>query len=168
MGAYNYILGNWPANTVASLYHGMDPLHVGTLVYILLAWLSWSMRVLVFLALLYIRPNASPGPSILHGIKEIREPGDEAIISISYAMFIKTVQFCRLLREKPNTSQTALESMILYKRNKTADWLKAKSDEEKKTIFQACIKVGRNQRIIYKQRKKELISYREETLKQRE
>ena len=41
--------------------------------------------------------------------------------------------------------------MILYKRNKAADWLKTKSDEEKKKMFQACIKVGWNQRMIYKQ-----------------
>ena len=83
-------------------------------------------------------------------------------------MFIATMHSCRLLREKPNSSQIALESMILYKRNKTADWLKTKSDEEKKKMFQACIKVGRNQRMIYKQRNKELVSHREETLKQRE
>ena len=56
-------------------------------------------------------------------------------------MFIATVHSCRLLREKPNSSQIALESMILYKRNKTADWLKTKSNEEKKKMFQACIKV---------------------------
>ena len=81
--------------------------------------------------------------------------------------FLATVHSCRLLREKPNSSQIALESMILYKCNKTADWLKTKSDEEKKKMFQACIKVGRNQRwMIYKQRNKELVSHREETLKQ--
>ena len=66
-------------------------------------------------------------------------------------MFIATVHSCRLLREKPNSSQIALESMILYKRNKTVDWLKTKSDEEKKKMFQACIKVGWNQKMIYKQ-----------------
>ena len=62
-------------------------------------------------------------------------------------MFIATVHSCRLLREKPNSSQITLESMILYKRNKTADWLKTKSDEEKK-MFQACSGVARAMELV--------------------
>ena len=49
---------------------------------------------------------------------------------------------CRLLREKLNSSQIALESMILYKRNKAADWLKTKSDEEKKKCFKHVSKLA--------------------------
>ena len=56
-------------------------------------------------------------------------------ITVCIIMFIATVHSCRLLREKLNSSQIALESMILYKRNKTADWLKTKSDEEKKKML---------------------------------
>ena len=37
--------------------------------------------------------------------------------------------FCRLLREKPNCSMIAIESMM---RNKTAHWLQSKSNDEKK------------------------------------
>ena len=89
-------------------------------------------------------------------------------LQLCHAMFIATVHSCRLLREKPNSSQIALENMVLYKRNKTADWLKTKRDEEKK-MFQACIKVGQNQRMIYKQRNKELVSHWEKKpLEQRE
>lgn len=62
----------------------------------------------------------------------------------------------------------ALESMILYEWNKTAEWLKTKSDEEKREMFQACIKLGRQQRVVDKQRKQQIHLHREETLKLRE
>ena len=62
----------------------------------------------------------------------------------------------------------AMESMILFKQNKTAEWLKTKSDEEKREMFQACIKLGRQQRMIHKQRKQQIHLYRQETLKLRQ
>ena len=62
----------------------------------------------------------------------------------------------------------AMESMILYKSNKTSEWLKTKSDEEKREMFKGCIKLGRQQRMIYKQRKQQICLHREETLKLRE
>ena len=62
----------------------------------------------------------------------------------------------------------AMESMILYKRNKTSEWLKTKSDEQKREMFKGCIKLGRQQRRIYKQRKQQICLHREETLKLRE
>ena len=48
----------------------------------------------------------------------------------------------------------AMESMILYKRNKTSEWLKTKSDEEKREMFKGCIKLGRQQRMIIIQTEK--------------
>ena len=73
-----------------------------------------------------------------------------------------------MLREKPNCSMIAMESMILYKRNKTAEWLKTKSDKEKRDMFNACIKLGRQQRLIDKQRKQQIHLYRKDTLTLRE
>ena len=39
-------------------------------------------------------------------------------------------QLDRLLRQKPNASTLALEAMILFANNKTASWLKSKSEAE--------------------------------------
>ena len=61
-----------------------------------------------------------------------------------------------------------MESMILYKHNKTSEWLKTKSDEEKREMFKGCIKLGRQQRMIYKQKKQQICLHREKTLKLRE
>ena len=62
----------------------------------------------------------------------------------------------------------SMESMILYKRNKTSEWLMTKSDEEKREMFNGCIKLGRQQRMIHKQRKQQICLHREVTLKLRE
>ena len=49
----------------------------------------------------------------------------------------------KLFRGKPNCVMVAMESLILFRRNKTAKWLKSKSANEKDKLFKACIKVGR-------------------------
>jgi hypothetical protein len=74
----------------------------------------------------------------------------------------------RLLREKPNCSMVALESMIMFKRNKTAKWLKTKSSEEKEKLFKACIKMGRQQRQVHCQREEGIRVHRQQVLKERE
>ena len=53
---------------------------------------------------------------------------------------------CRILREKPNCSTIAAESMPMIRKNKTAKWLRGKDGREKKKLFKAYIKVGRDQR----------------------
>ena len=58
--------------------------------------------------------------------------------------------------------------MIIFKRNKTAKWLKTISCEEKEQLFKACIKVGRQQRQIHHQRREEIAIHRQQLLKQRE
>ena len=95
-------------NSVDRLYHAhaMHPLHAGILVYNLLAF-----------------NYCNPSEYCM------------VFLQLCIIMFIATVHSCRLLREKLNSSQIALESTILYKGNKTADWLKTKSDEEKKKMF---------------------------------
>jgi hypothetical protein len=62
----------------------------------------------------------------------------------------------------------AMESLILFKRNKTAAWLKKKSHEEKEKLFKACIKIGREQHQIDNQRQKSIQVHRQEVLKKRE
>ena len=76
--------------------------------------------------------------------------------------------FFRLLREKPNSSAIAIESMVLFKRNQTAKWLKLKSSDEKKKMFKACIKLGRQQRSLHKQREEEIREYRKGVIKKKE
>ena len=39
----------------------------------------------------------------------------------------------------------------MFYQNQTAKWLKYKDNKEKKKLFKACIKVGRDQRQLYKQ-----------------
>ena len=73
-----------------------------------------------------------------------------------------------MMREKPNCSMVAMESIIMFRQNKTAEWLKLKSDEEKKQLFKACIKLGREQRQLYKQRKHAIETHRERQILERE
>ena len=62
----------------------------------------------------------------------------------------------------------ALESMVLFKRNKTAAWLKTKSCEEKEKLLKSCIKVGREHRRVDKERQRSIQAHRQEMIKKRE
>lgn len=68
------------------------------------------------------------------------------------------------MREKPNCSLIAIESIILFKNNKTAEWLQTKSEDEKKALFKACIRLGRKEREVWKQRKDEIEIHREKVI----
>ena len=56
----------------------------------------------------------------------------------------------------------------MFRQNKTAQWLKLKSDKEKKQLFKVCIKLGREQRQLYKQRKHAIQTHRERQILERE
>lgn len=71
-------------------------------------------------------------------------------------------QLDRLMREKPNASTIAIEAMVLYSNNKTARWLSQKTADEKTQLFAACMKLGRQQRKVYKQRREEIHAFRQE------
>ena len=58
--------------------------------------------------------------------------------------------------------------MVLYKRNDTAKWLKTKSEKDKEKIFTACIKLGRQQRQVYKEREEAIKDYRRKKIEERE
>jgi hypothetical protein len=47
----------------------------------------------------------------------------------------------------------------MFCQNQTAKWLKSKDDQEKKKMFNACIRVGRDQCQLYKQRKNNTLVY---------
>ena len=62
----------------------------------------------------------------------------------------------------------AMEGIILFKQNKTGEWLKSKSDVEKKHILETCIKLGREQRQVCQQRKQEVLEHYQKQLQERE
>ena len=63
-------------------------------------------------------------------------------------------QLDRFLREKPNATTVALESLILFSNNKTREWLQQKSDEQKAKIFASARKMVPKLRKQYQERRK--------------
>ena len=62
----------------------------------------------------------------------------------------------------------AIESMIMFRKNKTAQWLQTKSNEEKSALFKSCIRLGRQQRQIHSEREDKIREHRQELLKKKE
>ena len=62
----------------------------------------------------------------------------------------------RLLREKPNATTIALESMILYSHNKTSNWLDQKASEEKEILHKAVRTLAPVIRKKFKERREEI------------
>ena len=58
--------------------------------------------------------------------------------------------------------------MLMFRQNQTAKWLKCKDDQEKKKLFKACIKVGHDQRQVYKRRKNDILVYQEKIVREKE
>ena len=56
--------------------------------------------------------------------------------------------------------------MLMFRQNQTAKWLKSKDDQEK--MFKACIRVGRDQRQLYKQRKNDILVYQQNVIQEKE
>ena len=77
-------------------------------------------------------------------------------------------QLDRLLREKPNASTIALEGMIAFANNHTADWLKVKSIEESGKILASARKSAQEMRHLYKCRQEEIQKYRLQELERKE
>ena len=61
-------------------------------------------------------------------------------------------QLDRLLREKPNASLIALEGTMLFANNKSADWLRAKSQKERDAIITSARQLATSHRAQYKAR----------------
>ena len=70
----------------------------------------------------------------------------------------------RLLREKPNASTIALEGIILFSNNKTAQWLHEKSPQDREAIFKRARKVAPEFKDLYKQRRRQLLEDRSKVL----
>lgn len=74
----------------------------------------------------------------------------------------------RLISEKPNATYIALESMLLFSRNRTTDWLQSKSPERKERPLQAARKLTPTQRAIYHKRREEIEEKRIRALENKE
>ena len=70
----------------------------------------------------------------------------------------------RMLREKPNASLVALESMILYSHNKSALWLAQQSQEAREKLFKAARSLAPAIREKFKERRKQIEDRREVAL----
>ena len=69
-------------------------------------------------------------------------------------------QLDRLLREKPNATTMSLEAMIMFSNNKTSEWLKLKSEEEKETLFKQAREKGPKFRRAFREKREEMITER--------
>ena len=74
----------------------------------------------------------------------------------------------RYLREKPNATTLALESLILFNNNKTMAWLEKKDEKEKERIFSAARKLTPHVRKTYRKRREEIRNHRTQVIQQRE
>lgn len=74
----------------------------------------------------------------------------------------------RLLREKPNATTLALEGLILFSNNKTAQWLHCKNPEDREKLFSKARKIGPEFKELYKQRRKKLLEDRAKVLRQKQ
>ena len=70
----------------------------------------------------------------------------------------------RLIREKPNASVIALESMILYSHNRTSSWLEKQSGEERKKLFEAARNLAPAIRRKFIERRQKIEERREQAL----
>ena len=74
----------------------------------------------------------------------------------------------RLISQKPNATYIALESVLLFSRNKTTDWLLSKSPEEKEKLLQAARKLISTQRNAFHKRRDEIEMKRMKALEDKE
>eukprot|EP00117_Sycon_ciliatum_P018783 scpid72752/ scgid17234/ len=65
-------------------------------------------------------------------------------------------QLDRLLRQKPAASTIALDGMIAYANNRTAEWLNAKDEEEQASILANARRSAPAMRALFKERQKEI------------
>jgi len=74
----------------------------------------------------------------------------------------------RLLWEKPNATTVALEGLVLFSNNKTAEWLHEISPEDREAIFKRARKIAPEFRDLYKQRRKKLLEDRAKVLRDKQ
>lgn len=77
-------------------------------------------------------------------------------------------QLDRFLREKPNSTTLAVESMIMLANNHTMGWLSTKTEQERATILQAARASVPYQRDLARQRKAAIQEYRRKKLKEQQ
>lgn len=74
----------------------------------------------------------------------------------------------RLISQKPNATHIALESILLFSKNKTTDWLQSKTPEEKEKLLAAARKLTSVQRSNYHKRRDEIVMERIKALESKE
>ena len=74
----------------------------------------------------------------------------------------------RFIRERPNSTTIAIESLVLFSNNKTRKWLEMKSQSEKAKLFQAARKLGPKFKRKYKKRKEEIEKHRRKIIEERD
>ena len=74
----------------------------------------------------------------------------------------------RLLREKPNATTIALEGLVLFSNNKTAQWLNEKSFEDREALFKKARKIAPEFKDLYKQRRRKLLEDRAKVLRDKQ
>ena len=74
----------------------------------------------------------------------------------------------RLLREKPNATTIALEGLVLFSNNKTAQWLNEKSLEDREALFKKARKIAPEFKDLYKQRRRKLLEDRAKVLRDKQ
>ena len=62
----------------------------------------------------------------------------------------------RLISQKPNATYIALESVILFSHNKTSEWLKGKSQSERKRLLQAARTLTAVHKSNFRRRREEI------------
>jgi hypothetical protein len=74
----------------------------------------------------------------------------------------------RLLSQKPNATQIALESLLLYSHNQTFTWLQSKSLEEREKLLKAARTLSPIQKSKFNKLREEIRIKRQETLRKKE
>ena len=74
----------------------------------------------------------------------------------------------RLISQKPNATYIALESVILFSHNKTSEWLKGKSQSERKRLLQAARTLTAVHKSNFRKRREEIEAQRVEAVRRKE
>ena len=88
---------------------------------------------------------------------------DDEIASVPKTNVVSERDFAqldRLLRQKPNASTLALEAMILFANNKTAGWLKSKTETEIADLLRSARTKAPEFRKLFQHRRKIMLEER--------
>lgn len=70
-----------------------------------------------------------------------------------------------LVRTKPNARVQTIQALTMWCRNDTSQWIESKTEEERNEIFDKARRMAPEMRLLYEERKKNLIDTKERRLK---